>query len=145
MRAMKATPAMEAPTAIPIVAPEDRPCFLLSLLSSDLAGVSVEVDVALEEEDVEVAVAVAEEEEEVVLVVSLPLAASSNCFCETVMAVPEVPQASAMVLYVDPTSSGSSLPRQAAALVMKSPPLLQRQLLSSFGVSPWHLDDFAEA
>lgn len=136
---------MEAPTAIPIVAPDDRAGFLSLLLSSELAGVSVEVDVALEEEDVEVAVAVAEEEEEVVLVVSSPLAASSNCFCETVMAVPEVPQASAMVLYVFPTSSGSFLPMQAAASVMKLPPLPQRQLLSSFEVPPWHWDDLAEA
>lgn len=146
---MAINPRAAAPTAMPIVAPVDKPPPSLSfplLLSLSLEFVSV--DVAVADDDVEDAVevpldAVLVVEVEpfvVVLVVSSPFAAARKSLWLTVIGVLETVQACSMVSYTFCTSLLSFCPRHRAAFVMKLPPLPHKHSFIACALSPVHFD-----
>ena len=93
--AMAATPAMDTPTAMPIVAPVDRPpCFELSSASPVLVGVAVGSVEEVGGVDVGVDVGV----EAVEVVVRSPFAALKKSLWLTLMGVSESEHASDMVV-----------------------------------------------
>lgn len=144
---MASIPTAAAPTAMPIVAPFERPAelllfpfpFPLPLLAFVSVGVAVDEPFVAVDVDVAVAVELAD-----VVVVTSPFAAFVKSFSLIDIGVFEVSQALDMVLYTAPTSALSFLPRHCAAVMMKPPPLLQRHLFRAAAVSPLHLED-AEA
>jgi hypothetical protein len=133
---MAAIPAMDTPTAMPIVAAVDSPsCFGLSSAPPVLVGVAVG---SVEEVGgVEVGV------EEAEVVVRSPFAALKKSLWLTLMGVSESEQAPDMVVYTSCTSFLAFSPRHLAVLMMKLPPLPQKHVLRAGAVSPLHLDVFA--